>query len=155
MDVFANTILPETVSHFYLLHLDYKFKYKIIKNKQNKKIKNTGCHNVSCVYIFRGLILCISAISTKHTILDCTSDFIGTHTSCANVDGFYISIIFNDFYFLYVGFPFSVCTSTNLTTVNADSMTFDLAFFTNFTSSHCLHLLKRLYVTQQSYSSRK
>ncbi|MBM6830428.1 hypothetical protein H9X85_12530, partial [Anaerotignum lactatifermentans] len=28
MDVFANTILPETVSHFYLLHLDYKFKRK-------------------------------------------------------------------------------------------------------------------------------
>jgi len=26
MDVFANTILPETMSHFYLLHLDYKFK---------------------------------------------------------------------------------------------------------------------------------
>ena len=28
MDVFANTILPETMSHFYLLHLDYKFKAK-------------------------------------------------------------------------------------------------------------------------------
>ena len=32
MDVFANTILPETVSHFYLLHLDYKFK---IQNRED------------------------------------------------------------------------------------------------------------------------
>ena len=86
---------------------------------------------------------------------DRTSDFIGTHASCANVDRFYIAVIFHDFDFLYIGFPFSVRTSTNLTTVNADSMTFDLAFFTNFTSSHCLHLLHCLYVTQQSYSSRK
>lgn len=73
--------------------------------------------------------------------LDCTCNFVGTHASCANVNRFYVTVVFNDFYFLYVGFPFSIRTSTNLATVNTDSMTFDLAFFTNFTFSHCLHLL--------------
>lgn len=34
MDVFANTILPETVSHFYLLHLDYKFKIEKLVEKK-------------------------------------------------------------------------------------------------------------------------
>ncbi len=87
--------------------------------------------------------------------LDSACNFVCAHASCANVDRFDIAACFNDFDFLYIGFPFSVCTSTNLTTVNADSMTFHLAFFTNFTSSHSLHLLNRLYVTQQRYSSRK
>ena len=95
------------------------------------------------------------SLRNEGSFSDRTSDFVGTHASCANVDRFYIAVIFHDFDFLYIGFPFSVRTSTNLTTVNADSMTFDLAFFTNFTSSHCLHLLHCLYVTQQSYSSRK
>lgn len=38
MDVFANTILPETVSHFYLLHLDYKF--KVLKPDETKRRKS-------------------------------------------------------------------------------------------------------------------
>lgn len=68
--------------------------------------------------------------------LDCTCDFVGTHTSCANVNRFYVAVVFNDFYFLYVGFPFSIRTSTYLGTFDTDSMTCNLAFFTNCTFSH-------------------
>ncbi len=74
--------------------------------------------------------------------LDCACNLVGTHASCANVNRFDVTVVFNDFHFLYVGFPFSIRTSTNLGTFNADSMTCHLAFFTNCTFSHCLHLLK-------------
>ena len=55
--------------------------------------------------------------------LDCACNLVGTHTSCANVNRFYIAVVFNDFNLLYVGFPFSIRTSTYLGTFNTDSMT--------------------------------
>ena len=72
---------------------------------------------------------------------DCARNLVGTHTSCANVNRSYTAVVFNDFDFLYVGFPFSIRTSTNLTTVNTNSMASNLALLANFTSSHFLHLL--------------
>ena len=32
--------------------------------------------------------------------LDCACNLVGTHTSCANVNRFYIAVVFNDFYFV-------------------------------------------------------
>ena len=76
--------------------------------------------------------------------LDCTCDFVGTHASCANINRFDVAVVFNDFYFLYVGFPFSIRTSGYLGTFDTDSMTCNLAFFTNCTFSHLSHLLQTL-----------
>ena len=69
-------------------------------------------------------------------LLNCSCDFIGTHTSCADINRFYSSV-FNNFHLFYIRIPFSVCTSTNLTTVNTNSVASDWAFFTNLTFRHC------------------
>ena len=74
--------------------------------------------------------------------LDCTCDFVGTHASCANINRFDVAVVFNDFYFFYIGFPFSIRTSGYLGTFDTDSMTCNLAFFTNCTFSHLSHLLQ-------------
>lgn len=75
---------------------------------------------------------------------DGTCNFVGTHTSCANVNRFDIAVCFCNFNLFYVGFPFSIRASTNLTTVDTNSMAFHLALLTNFTFSHFLHLLSLL-----------
>lgn len=72
---------------------------------------------------------------------DRAGNLIGTHASCANVNRFYIAVVFDNFNLFYIGFPFSIRTSTNLTTVNTNSMASNLALLANFTSSHFLHLL--------------
>ena len=74
--------------------------------------------------------------------LDCACYFVGTHTSCANINRFDVAVSFNDFYFFYIGFPFSICSSGYLGTFDTDSMTCNLAFLTNCTFSHLSHLLQ-------------
>lgn len=67
---------------------------------------------------------------------DCACNLIGAHTSCANINRFDITVIFNDFYLLYIGFPFSICASAHLGTLDANSMTSNLVLLTNFTLRH-------------------